>query len=289
MQVSSHPFFATMSPSKRTVLITGCSDGGIGAALAMAFHQAALHVYATARDLSKMSSLKALGIDLLQLDVKSETSIAACVRQIPSLDILVNNAGTVFVMPVVDLNIAEAKRIFDLNVWSYVAVTQAFLPLLLKSQNALIVNHTSSASVVALPWQSVYNSSKAAMAMISDTLRLELQPFNIQVVDLRSGAVRTNIFGVANGTLPEGSIYQPAQKTMEKSLRQEGFQGRGITATQFAEEVVKDLLKTNPPAYIWRGEGAWMVRLLSHLPSWLFEGMVKKMTGLDVVERTIKT
>lgn len=277
-----------MPSPERNVLITGCSDGGIGAALAVAFHQAGFHVYATARNVAKMKSLEALGIGLLELDVQSEASIAACVKKIPSLDILVNNAGTVYVMPVLDLNIAEAKRIFDLNVWSCVAVTQAFLPLLLRSHSALIVNHTSCASVMALPWQSVYNSSKAAMAIISDTLRLELQPFNINVVDLRSGNVRTNILAQANSTLPKGSIYEPARKTMEKSLRQEAFLDQGITASLFAQQVVQDLLKSNPPATIWRGENALLVRLLSFLPSWTFEGMIKKMTGLDVVEKILK-
>lgn len=235
-----------------------------------------------------MKSLRGLGIDLLQLDVLSEESIAACVKQVPTLDILVNNAGTTYVMPIVDLNIAEARRLYDLNVWSYVAVTQAFMPLLLESQNALIVNHTSSASVVAVPWQSVYNSSKAAIAMMSDTLRLELQPFNVKVVDLRSGGVRTNIFGVPNQTLSKDSIYEPARNAMETALRQEGFQGQGITGSQYAQEVVKDLLKASPPAYVWRGEGAWMLRVLGHLPAWLFEGKLKKLTGLDVVERLIK-
>lgn len=82
-----------MSSHKRTVIITGCSDGGLGAALAISFHEAGLHVYATSRDESKMSGLQARGIETLTLDVLSETSIAACVCKIPSLDILVNNAG----------------------------------------------------------------------------------------------------------------------------------------------------------------------------------------------------
>lgn len=82
-----------MSPSKRTVLITGCSDGGLGAALALAFHEAGLHVYATARNPSKMSQLAALGMETLTLDILSDSSIAACRSKLSSLDILVNNAG----------------------------------------------------------------------------------------------------------------------------------------------------------------------------------------------------
>ena len=63
-----------------------------------------------------MSQLRSLGIETLTLDVLSESSIAACVSKLSRLDILVNNAGMTFLMPVVDVNIAEAKKTFDLNV-----------------------------------------------------------------------------------------------------------------------------------------------------------------------------
>jgi short-subunit dehydrogenase len=163
-----------MASSKRTVLITGCSEGGMGAALAIAFHEAGLHVYATARDLSKMTQLASLGIETLVLDIQSDSSIASCVSKLSSrnLDILVNNAGASASMPISDLSLLEAKKIFDVNVWSQLAVTQAFLPLLLKSKG-MIVNQTSVVSTTAVPFQSTYNASKAAMAMFSDSMRLE--------------------------------------------------------------------------------------------------------------------
>ncbi|KAM0253111.1 hypothetical protein ACHAQJ_007387 [Trichoderma viride] len=125
-----------MSMRKRSVLITGCSDGGLGAELAIAFHEAGLDVYATARDLAKMTQLASLSIKTLELDVQSASSIESCVAKISSLDILVNNAGGGYSMPVSDLSIPEAKKLFDLNVWSYIAVTQAFLPLLLNSKGS---------------------------------------------------------------------------------------------------------------------------------------------------------
>lgn len=82
-----------MAKPKRTVLITGCSDGGTGAALAEAFHNSGLRVLATARDAKKMQGLTTLGIETLELDVLSESSISACVDKFDSLDILVNNAS----------------------------------------------------------------------------------------------------------------------------------------------------------------------------------------------------
>ena len=77
-----------MSNTKRTVLITGCSDGSLGAGLAMAFHKAGLKVYATARNPAKMKSLEALGIETMILDVLDDASIAKAASQIRQLDML---------------------------------------------------------------------------------------------------------------------------------------------------------------------------------------------------------
>ena len=109
---------------KRTVLITGCSAGGIGDALAQAFHATGqTRVFATARNLSKLSHFQALGIEILQLDVESEASIRGCVVKLGeatggALDILVNNSGAGYNMPLSDANIDAARSLFNLNVLS---------------------------------------------------------------------------------------------------------------------------------------------------------------------------
>ncbi|KAI4277551.1 MAG: hypothetical protein LQ337_001673 [Flavoplaca oasis] len=281
-----------MSKLKRTVLITGCSDGGLGAALAIAFHEAGLHVYATARNPSKMEQLAALGIETLSLDVQSESSIAACVSRLSGLDILINNAGAQYLMPVVNTPIAEARKLFDINVWSHISMTQAFLPLLLKSSHGMIVNQTSIGAVTTVPFQAIYNSSKAALAMLSDSLRLELEPFGIVVVDLRTGVVKTNLIKNMNQSkqpaLPKGSIYEPAREAVEKALRQGGFENQGMPSDRWAKLVVQDLLKQKPPSVIWKGESAWLTRIATMLPFGMLDSMVKKLTGLDIVEQAVR-
>ena len=276
---------------KRTVLITGCSDGGMGAALAKEFHQAGLHVIATARDASKMSSLTSVGIETLPLDIQSESSIQTCVAKISNLDILINNAGALYTMPVSDLSIPRAKELFDINVWGNIAVTQAFLPLLLKSTKPMVVNHTSAGVGMVIPFQAAYNASKAAMSIMSNAMRLELDAFGVTTVELRTGGVKTNIgknVQAQRPQLPDGSIYTPAKELVEKALLYEWFEGMGVTAEQWAKEVVADLLKKNPPAVIWRGESAWGAWFGSFLPVTWFDGMLKKMVGLDKVEDVIR-
>ncbi|KAK3303537.1 short-chain dehydrogenase [Chaetomium strumarium] len=313
-------------PSKLTILITGCSTGGMGAALASAFHSAGHHVYATARNPSKLAPLAEKGIQTLTLDVTSASSIAAAVASVTAslpagkagLDMLVNNAAAHYMMPTVDASLDAARALFDTNVWGQLTVTQAFLPLLLRSSSQnnnknknnsnnnnfqpMIVNHTSVGSVTTLPFHGVYNASKAALAMLSSTLRMELAPFGLRVVDLKSAGVRTNIIGNSNvhdparadRRLPAGSIYAPAREAVERAMAQEGFRGKGMAPERWAEEVVGLLLLSSgkgrrgpsPPKVIWKGEGAMLARVAAAVP-WcggLFEGTVKKVTGLDVVE-----
>ena len=280
-----------MSSPRQSVLITGCSDGGLGSALAIAFHEAGVHVYATARNPAKMEELKSRGIETLQLDVQSESSIKACVSKLSSLDILVNNAGQTYLMPVVDINIEKAKKTFDLNVWSYIAVTEAFLPLLLKSSKGMIVNQTSAAGVCAIPFQAIYNASKAAIITISDTLRLELQPFSITVVDLRTAVVKSNLIrnmrDEQKPTLPKGSIFEPAREPVEKALRQEQFHGAGMPASKWSKLIVQDLLKRKPPPVIWKGESAWLTWFGTILPFGTLDNTIKKLTGMDIVARLV--
>ncbi|KAH0847271.1 hypothetical protein AYO21_07339 [Fonsecaea monophora] len=279
---------SSVARKKRTVLITGCSDGGLGSALAIALHEAGLHVYATARNPSKLAQVQAHGIETLTLDVLSAESISAAVAKVTHLDILVNNAGALYSMPISDMSIAQAKELFDLNTWSYLAMTQAFLPRLLESKKGIVVNQTSSAGLAPIAFQSAYNASKAAMIMFSDCMRLELAPFGIRVVDLKSSSASSNNFSNNMGAkLPAGSLYAVARDTVEKVMRGETFPVE-VTAEQWANQVARDLLKNdNPPANIWRGTKAWVAWLSSIRPFALPEGLLKKLAGLDVVERAV--
>ncbi|KAJ4245549.1 hypothetical protein NW762_014058 [Fusarium torreyae] len=295
----------SMSAStKLTVLITGCSPGGAGAALATAFHNAGHQVYASGRDLAKLLPLEGLGIHTVALDITSASSIADAVASVSShlptgkgLDVLVNNAAGSYTMPIVDISLLESKALFDLNVWSQIAVTQAFLPLLLQASSSpdstsMIVNHTSVGSVTALPFQGVYNASKAAFAMLSETMRMELAVFRVRVIELKTAGVDTNIISNNNvnrkaDKLPQGSIYEPAREVVEKAMSQEGLTDKGIPPDQWASEVMSLLLSGNPPAVIWKGKSASIAHVASMIPCNMFEGMMKKMTKLNVVEEII--
>jgi NAD(P)-dependent dehydrogenase (short-subunit alcohol dehydrogenase family) len=194
-------------------------------------------------------------------------------------------------MPIVDMSIPEAKKLFDCNVWGHLALTQAFMPRLLASPKAMVVNHTSVGVHAALPFQAAYNASKAAMCMFSDILRLELQPFDIEVVNLKTAGVKTNIvqnIQARQPQLPASSIFAAAKELVESALRSEWVGDRGITAEEWAKGVVADLQKSSVPPVIWRGESAWMARFASILPFGWIDGTYKRMTGLEKIEQTIR-
>jgi 1-acylglycerone phosphate reductase len=282
----------------KSVLITGCSDGGLGAALATAFHEAGLHVYATARDVSKMKNLSSSGIEIIELDVTSSSSIASCVSKLPSLDILVNNAAVMLTMTAADVSIQEAKKLFDTNLWGTVQMCQAFLPLLIKSKG-MIVNHTSIASVLPVPGGAAYAASKAALAMYSAILRMEVQSFGIQVIDLKTGTVGpTNLINnnytrtatnSDHSILPASSCYQPARDLLEPILRQDNFKGTGMPPAEWAKLVTRDLLNSRrPPPLIFRGHYVILAKTALWLPFGAMDGVVKKTTKFDQVESFLR-
>ena len=144
--------------SKPTVLITGCSQGGIGDALVRQFANRGHHVFAALRNLSKAAHFEnEEDIELVTLDVTSSEAISDLVADLESrlpekkLDILVNNAGIGATGPLIEVDMAAAKRLYDVNVLGLLAVTQAFAPMLIAAKGK-VVNISSVGGILAMPW-----------------------------------------------------------------------------------------------------------------------------------------
>lgn len=144
----------------KTALITGCSEGGIGHALALEFSRRGVHVFATARTPSKMASLEGMpNITLLAMDVTSQASVDAAAMVVGNpenkrggaLDFLVNNAGGQVVMPVLDLDMDVARQIYEVNFWGMLAVIKTFAPLVIRAKGA-IANLSSIGASLYMPY-----------------------------------------------------------------------------------------------------------------------------------------
>ncbi|RAK95948.1 NAD(P)-binding protein [Aspergillus ibericus CBS 121593] len=210
--------------SQKSVLTTGCSEGGIGDALAQLFHKKGFRVFASARNTAKVEHLKDMGLDIIQLDVTDEESIKQAVSTVKAatggyLDFLVNTSGAGYCMPLLDSDISVAKRIFEVNVFAVVSVTQAFAPLLIASKGK-IINIGSVLGKLPLPWQGYYNASKAALAHLTDQMRIEFSPWGVQAILVTTGAIRTKLFQnlLSKPVLPESSLYYPAKDVIEPVL-----------------------------------------------------------------------
>ncbi|KAH7350550.1 short-chain dehydrogenase/reductase [Rhexocercosporidium sp. MPI-PUGE-AT-0058] len=253
-----------MSISRKSVLITGCSAGGIGAGLAEEFHEKGYHVFATLRTPSKIPETlsKAAYVTVLTLDVLSASSISAAVDAVTKetggkLDVLLNNSGSGISAPGLDTSIEAAKKIFDLNFFAPMVMMQAFAPLLIKARGCL-VNNSSANCVVHMPFLSAYNASKAALTTAGETWRLELQTLGVRTITLVTmGVNSTSDSKPDHVEIPETSYYFPI-----RSLIYGVFDGHlktdGITTKEFATQVVRAVEKKSS-GMVWVGGNASLV------------------------------
>ncbi|OTB04203.1 hypothetical protein M426DRAFT_164934 [Hypoxylon sp. CI-4A] len=274
--------------SKKTALITGCSDGGLGAAVAKVLCKKDYHVFATLRDTSKAGALAALGnVEVLELEVTSEESIARCAEHVRAktggtLDVLVNNAGRDFIMPLLDADLREAKKLFDVNFWGVLAVTQAFAPLVVEAKG-VVANHSSVVWNLAIAWGGLYNTSKAAVKQISEVMRVELEPLGVRVVTVIVGGVDTPI--VANSTrdafqMPADSYYEPVRRFIVDARDGKLLpQGQPVDVT--ARGIVDDILG-GASGCTWRGVMSSRARWLSWLlPIWALDWINNGSRGVS--------
>ncbi|THC89666.1 hypothetical protein EYZ11_010892 [Aspergillus tanneri] len=190
------------------VLITGASPGSVGEALAREFLNQGFEVFATARTVEKLDGLRLLGAKTFELDVSSTSSIESLSMKIPTLDILINNAGQGYAVPLMDEQVDRMKALYEVNVFSIVTVTQKFLRQLLASKGT-VVNHGSISAEFPVPLAGSYSASKAAVASLTDTLRMELSPFGIKT-DIRQTDTFVKSFYISPHESTSRS--QPVQK-----------------------------------------------------------------------------
>jgi NAD(P)-dependent dehydrogenase (short-subunit alcohol dehydrogenase family) len=135
-------------------------------------------------------------ITLLELDVTSPSSISNAFSTISNrtsgkLDYLLNYAGHGYTIPFIDTNIDIAQKMFDVNVWGAMRVTQAFASLVIKAKGTIVMAG-STAELLGVPFQAAYCGSKAALQVMTDALRIEIQPFGVRVLYVTTGYVKTN-------------------------------------------------------------------------------------------------
>ena len=263
------------------VVVTGVSSG-IGAATMWELLGAGYRVFGTVRRARDTAAVQAAGGFPIIMDVTMRTSVLRAQETVaraldgkPLLG-LVNNAGVPGVGPVEFVDLDELRRVFDVNVFGVVSVTQAFLPML-RASRGRVINISSVSGRLALPFAGPYAASKFALEAFSDSLRRELLGTGVEVVVIQPGSVRSNIWGKTaaielNGV--KGTIYERAMDRL-RQLAQRSAE----TAAQpqsVARAVLRALAHKKPPTRMLVVRGGWKRNFLKFLPDRWVDRMINR-------------
>ena len=195
-----------MNIEKKVVLITGGSSG-IGYESAIIFAKNGYKVYTAARRLEKMEALKEYGIIPIFLDVTDNEACKSCINEIiekeEKIDILINNAGYGSYGPIEMVDLEEAKKQLEVNVYGIVRITKLVIPYMRKQKSGRIINISSAAGRVTTYLGGWYHISKYSVEALSDSLRMELKDFGIDVVIIEPGAITSAWGGITADYLEE--------------------------------------------------------------------------------------
>nr|WP_315175764.1 SDR family oxidoreductase [uncultured Flavobacterium sp.] len=229
----------------KVVLITGGSSG-IGKSIGEFLHHKGFVVYGTSRNPEKV--LNAI-FPLIALDVRDVDSINKAVAKVIAisgrLDVVINNAGVGITGPLEEIPTVEIKNNFETNLFGPIEVMKAVLPQMRVQQSGLIINITSIAGYMGLPYRSVYSASKGALELITEALRMEVKPFGIQITNVAPGDFATNIAaGRFHAPLLKGSAYEKTYGETLKTMDQ--HVNSGSNPNEMAEAVYK-IIQTKEP------------------------------------------
>ncbi len=242
-----------------TVLITGGTDG-LGKAAAIRLAQHGYRVFATGRNAARRNELATLAaerklpLETMEMDVCDDGSVERGVKEIysraGSIDVLINNAGLGYYAVLEELTIDDVRAQFETNVFAVLRVTQKVLPGMRAAGRGRIINISSVAGRVALPLSGAYCGSKFALEAMSDSLRMELNPFGIDVVLIEPGYIPTGFQDVAKGTSMHyhknpSSPYAKIYAGYDEARKKMGFKPK-YTPEDFADVALKAVSAKHP-------------------------------------------
>lgn len=229
----------------KVVLITGGSSG-IGKAIGDFLFHKGFTVYGTSRNPEKVSNSL---FPLIALDVREvasiQSAVATIIQEAGRLDIVINNAGVGITGPLEEIPMEEIKNNFETNFFGPIEVMKAALPQMRAQQSGLIINITSIAGYMGLPYRSVYSASKGALELITEALRMEVKSFGIQITNVAPGDFATNIAaGRFHAPVVQGSAYEKVYAGVLQTM--DAHVDSGSNPNEMAEAVYRIIQNPNP-------------------------------------------
>ena len=258
----------------KVVLITGGSSG-IGKSIGEFLHHKGFVVYGTSRNPERVLNSV---FPLVALDVRDANSIRLAVAKIIAttgrLDIVINNAGVGITGPLEEIPMEEMKSNFDTNFFGPIEVMKAALPQMREQKSGLIINVTSIAGYMGLPYRGIYSASKGALELITEALRMEVKSFGIHITNVAPGDFATNIAsGRYHAPVIKGSAYEVSYGESLRTM-DEHVDG-GSNPNEMAEAVYNIIQTPNPKIHY--KVGAFMQKLSIVLKRILPDKVYEKM------------
>ena len=255
MPTPTPPKSGQRQSGQRSVLITGCSTG-IGFCLAKGLSEAGFHIIASCRDPKDETKIKALGVDVINLDLANSLSIRNAVKQTMDLSQgsiygLINNGAYGQAGAIEDLNRDALRAQFETNVFGTMELTNLVLPKMRAQNEGRIVQISSVLGIVCLPYRGAYNASKYALEALTDTLRLELHDTDIKLSLIEPGPIesafrKNSLARFYQYIDPEESVHKENYRAMKARLdRNEN--GRYTLPPEAVLKVVAHALTSEKP------------------------------------------
>jgi len=285
-----------MGNAQQTVLITGATDG-LGRAAALLLAEKGYRVFAAGRstekraELDRLAAAKKLPLETLELDVCNDSSVSRAVKHIlqkaANIDVLINNAGVGLMAVTEELKLDDLRRLYETNIFGLLRVTQAVLPHMRERKAGRILMLSSVAGILTPPTYGAYSSSKHAVEALSNALRLELYPFNIEVILVEPGYIMTNFQQaakelaqsyVAGSTIsPYAKIYSGAIAGATSSRRESK-----TTPEDCARVILHAIEASHPKArYTVTPLAKWAALGRRILPDTLLDSFLRRKFGID--------
>jgi NAD(P)-dependent dehydrogenase (short-subunit alcohol dehydrogenase family) len=258
----------------KVVLITGGSSG-IGKSVGEFLTNKGFIVYGTSRN---PQNIKNHPFKLVALDVNLNDSIVKAVAEVISnegkLDILINNAGMGITGPIEETPTDEMRKVFDTNLFGAIDVMKAVLPQMRKQKNGLIINVTSIAGYMGLPFRGMYSATKGALEIVTEAIRMEVKGFGIEVTNVAPGDFATNIAsGRFHTPVFENSPYK--EKYQENLDLMDAHVDSGGDPIQMAKAIYK-IINTSKPKIHYK-VGDFMQKFSIVLKKVLSDKMYEKL------------
>lgn len=262
---------STNPANRKVALVTGASSG-LGKAFASALLNEGLSVYAAARRLELMADLATRGATPIKMDITHEDEVKAALERIEreqgGVDVLINNAGFGMFGAMEDTTIDDARYQFEVNLFGLARLTQLVLPSMRNKRAGRIINISSMGGKVYTPLGSWYHASKHAVEGWSDCLRLELSPFNIDVVIIEPGVIATEFGDVMTAPMLKRSGSGPYSKMADAvAASMKALETRGASHPQVIVDLVLKSVRAVKPKT--RYAGGKYARPMLFIRKWL--------------------